>query len=162
MNRIKNLITVIALIMLLGSSIVYATEAFNENETPFLPAFADDNKDEVSDTNQTDNSADKPVNSDGSTGGGGGSYKPSTKPADNTESEPTQLESAENNISVLSDIRQDDWFYSDVMFVFNNKIMTGTGESKFSPDTTLNRAMMVTILHRIDGDSSSSRGRRRG
>ena len=45
MNRIKNLITVIALIMLLGSSIVYATEAFNENETPFLPAFADDNTD---------------------------------------------------------------------------------------------------------------------
>lgn len=86
-------------------------------------------------------------------GGGGSSYRPSTKPIEKTETqqEPTQTE---NNIKTFADIKQDDWFYNDIMFVFNNKIMTGTSESEFSPDTTLNRAMMITILHRIDGDSS--------
>ncbi len=86
-------------------------------------------------------------------GSGGSSYRPSTKPTDKSETqqEPTQTE---NNIKTFADIKEDDWFYSDVMFVFNNMIMTGTGENEFSPNTTLNRAMMITILHRIDGDDS--------
>lgn len=87
-------------------------------------------------------------------GGGGGSFISSgTKKEDKSEAqEPTQ---PENNINNFADIKQDDWFYGDVMFVFDNKIMTGTSENEFSPYTTLNRAMMITILHRIDGDTSS-------
>ncbi|MBR2471173.1 MAG: S-layer homology domain-containing protein [Clostridia bacterium] len=93
------------------------------------------------------------VLADNNTGGGGGSYRPSTKPTEKPEPEQEPVQ-PENNINTFTDVKQDDWFYSDVMFVFNNKIMTGTGENEFSPDTTLNRAMMITILHRIDKDDS--------
>ncbi len=159
MNRIKTLITAVVLIMCLGSFNVYATEAFEKNETPFLPVFTDEKNDEALDNDQADSSTDNSANS-GSSGGvsGGGSYRPSTKPTDKTETkqdpeqqEPTQTE---NDSKTFSDIKQDDWFYNDVMFVFQNKIMTGMSESEFSPNTTLNRAMMITILHRIDGDNS--------
>ena len=93
------------------------------------------------------------VPAENNTGGGGNYYRPSTKPDNNTESQEEKTQ-PENNINTFTDVKQDDWFYSDVMFVFNNKIMTGTGENEFSPDTTLNRAMMITILHRIDKDNS--------
>ena len=164
MNKIKNLITAAILIMCIISLNVYAKKAFGENETPSVPIFNDGEKDEESDNNQTDDSADDSANSGTDNGdstsdnnsninSGGGSYRPSTKPVDKTE---TQQEPAQtnNSLKIFSDVKQDDWFYSDVMFVFDKKIMTGTSDSEFSPDTTLNRAMMITILHRIDGDSS--------
>ncbi|MBR3576742.1 MAG: S-layer homology domain-containing protein [Clostridia bacterium] len=93
------------------------------------------------------------VPADNNNSGGGGSYRPSTKPTEKPEPEQEPVQ-PENNINTFTDVKQDDWFYSDVMFVFNNKIMTGTGENEFSPDTTLNRAMMITILYRIDKDDS--------
>ncbi len=146
MNRIKNLITSVLLIMCFVSLDVYAIGSLGENELPPLPIFPDNKKDEALD------------NSANSGSSGGGSYRPSTKPSDETETkqdpeqqEPTQTE---NNVKTFSDVRQDDWFYNDVMFVFDNQIMTGTSEREFSPNTTLNRAMMITILHRIDGDNS--------
>lgn len=154
MNRIKNLITAIVLMLCLISLNVYATEVLDEDKMPFLPAYSDDKKDETLENNQTDNSTDDSTNS-GSSGvsGGGNSYRPSTKPADKTETQQTPTQT-ENNVKSFSDVKQDDWFYSDVMFVFDNKIMAGTSENLFSPYTTLNRAMMITILHRIDGDNT--------
>ena len=101
------------------------------------------------DNNQADNSVSGSVNSD-NTGGGGGSYRPTTKPANDPEPQkPTEI-----NINSFTDVKQDDWFYNDVMFVSDKKIMTGTGENEFSPHATLNRAMMITILYRISGDTS--------
>lgn len=95
------------------------------------------------------------IGSGGGTGGvGGGIYKPSVKPEMETEKEQTEEVQTEMIGMTFADVKTDDWFYDDVMFVFKNKIMTGTAESEFSPNTTLNRAMMITILHRIDGDDS--------
>ena len=155
MNRIKTLITAVVLMIYMVSGNVYATEIIIENETPFLPLIEEKN-DEIVDDNKESNSTSNSTssdNADSNNNSGGNSYRPSTKPTDKTE---TQQESTqtENNIKTFADIKQDDWFYNDVMFVFNNEIMTGTSESEFSPDTTLNRAMMITILHRIDGDGS--------
>ncbi len=154
MNRIKALLTTVVLIIYMISVNVYAAESKIENETPFLPLIEEKN-DEITDDNQEDNSTNDSTSSDnaGNSYGGGSSYKPSTRPDDKTETEDEQTQ-AENNIKTFDDIKNDDWFYSDVMFVFNNKIMTGTSESEFSPDTTLNRAMMITILHRMNGDNS--------
>lgn len=148
MNRIKISITAVVLIMCVFSLNVYAIKSPIENETPLLPISTDDKKDEALDNNQTDNSTNS-----GSSGGVGSSFVPSVKPDNNTDiqQESTQKE---NNIKTFSDVKQDDWFYSDVMYVFDNKIMTGTSDGEFSPNTTLNRAMMITILHRIDGDTS--------
>ena len=44
-----------------------------------------------------------------------------------------------------------DWFYSDVMFVYENGLMLGTSKTLFSPHGTAMRGMMATILWRMEG-----------
>ena len=43
------------------------------------------------------------------------------------------------------------WYYDAVKYVWDNGLMNGTGTAEFSPNTTLNRAMVWTILARLDG-----------
>jgi len=47
------------------------------------------------------------------------------------------------------DIQEDDWFYSAVEWMFNEKVMRGTSDTTFSPDGTVTRGMMVTTLWRM-------------
>ena len=51
----------------------------------------------------------------------------------------------------FSDVTEADWFYDSVAYVFQNGLMTGTSETTFSPNLTTNRAMLVTILYRLEG-----------
>jgi hypothetical protein len=48
----------------------------------------------------------------------------------------------------FSDVRADDWFYSDVEYAYSNGLITGVTDTSFAPQTTLTRAMLVTILYR--------------
>ena len=48
------------------------------------------------------------------------------------------------------DVASSDWYYPAVQFVTDNELMNGTGENRFSPNLTLNRAMLVTMLYRLD------------
>lgn len=153
MNRIKNFIAASLLIICLCTLNAYAVGTLGENETPFLPVFTEDKKDEALNDNKTDNSTDSSVNSGNISNGGGSSYTTDTKQNNDTEVS-EELKETEITVKGFNDVSEDDWFYSDVIFAFNNKIMTGTGEIEFSPYTTLNRAMMITILHRIDGNNS--------
>ncbi len=51
-----------------------------------------------------------------------------------------------------SDISVDDWFYEDVQFVDENGLMNGIVENElFAPELTATRAMIVTILWRLEG-----------
>ena len=51
----------------------------------------------------------------------------------------------------FTDVSQKDWFYGDVMFVYENGLMLGTGKTLFSPHGTATRGMMATILWRMKG-----------
>ncbi|MEQ3215634.1 InlB B-repeat-containing protein, partial [Hominifimenecus microfluidus] len=51
----------------------------------------------------------------------------------------------------FTDVSEKDWFYSDVMFVYENGLMLGTSETLFSPHETATRGMMATILWRMEG-----------
>ena len=51
----------------------------------------------------------------------------------------------------FTDIREDDWFYADIAYVYESGLMTGTSTTEFSPDATTTRGMVVTILYRLDG-----------
>ncbi len=53
------------------------------------------------------------------------------------------------------DVTTKDWFYSAVQFVTENEMMTGTGSFKFAPSDTTTRAMIVTILWRMEGEPSA-------
>ncbi len=55
--------------------------------------------------------------------------------------------------SPFTDVSADDWYFEDVKFVYENELMIGTDleHMLFSPDMTVNRAMVVTILWRLEG-----------
>lgn len=51
----------------------------------------------------------------------------------------------------FTDVNEGDWFYDKVVYVYHNKLMTGTSETTFEPNATLTRAMMVQILYNKEG-----------
>ena len=51
----------------------------------------------------------------------------------------------------FTDVSEKDWFYGDVMFVYENGLMLGTSKTTFSPYGTATRGMMATILWRMEG-----------
>ena len=51
----------------------------------------------------------------------------------------------------FTDVSEKDWFYGDVMFVYENGLMLGTSKALFSPHGTATRGMMATILWRMEG-----------
>ena len=56
----------------------------------------------------------------------------------------------------FKDVAKDSWYYDDVKYVAENGLMKGTGGGMFSPDQTTTRGMIVTILHRMEGEPAVS------
>lgn len=54
------------------------------------------------------------------------------------------------DVNPFTDISEKDWFYGDVMFVYENGLMLGTSKTLFSPHGTVMRGMMATILWRME------------
>ncbi len=53
--------------------------------------------------------------------------------------------------SPFTDVKESDWFYDAVMFVYEKKIMVGTSDTTFSPYGTATRGMMAAIIWRMEG-----------
>ena len=51
----------------------------------------------------------------------------------------------------FSDVSPDRWSYDAVKYAYDNGLMNGVGGGKFDPEGTMTRAMVVTVLHRIEG-----------
>lgn len=51
----------------------------------------------------------------------------------------------------FTDVKESDWFYDDVMFVYGNGLMSGTSATTFEPYTVTTRAQTAAILYRLDG-----------
>lgn len=51
----------------------------------------------------------------------------------------------------FSDVASTSWFHDAVMDVVGKGLMNGTSADKFSPNATLTRGMVATVLYRIDG-----------
>ena len=51
----------------------------------------------------------------------------------------------------FTDVSEKDWFFDDVLFVYDYGLMVGTGKTLFSPHETVTRGMMATILWRMEG-----------
>lgn len=51
----------------------------------------------------------------------------------------------------FGDVSASDWFYEAVKYCFDKGLMTGTGETQFSPDVDMSRAMVATVLWRMAG-----------
>ena len=52
----------------------------------------------------------------------------------------------------FTDVSTSDWFYDDVKFVYENDLFSGTDSRSFSPSASMTRAMLVTVLYRLEGE----------
>lgn len=53
---------------------------------------------------------------------------------------------------MYTDVNTEAWYHEGVDFAIENKLMVGTGADTFAPDATTTRAMVVTILYRLEGE----------
>ena len=52
---------------------------------------------------------------------------------------------------IFTDVKSNDWFFKSVQYVYDNSIMSGTSATTFSPNTGMNRAMVVQTLYNMAG-----------
>ena len=56
----------------------------------------------------------------------------------------------------FTDVHETDWFYNDVLFVYEEGLFAGTSDTTFSPNASMTRAMLVTVLYRLEGEPAVS------
>ena len=56
----------------------------------------------------------------------------------------------------FTDVHETDWFYNDVLFVYEEGLFAGTSDTTFSPNAAMTRAMLVTVLYRLEGEPAVS------
>ena len=76
---------------------------------------------------------------------GGGTHVDPVEPSKPVEEQPE---------ASYSDVKPTDWYAEAVEYVSAQGLMTGVGNGKFSPDTSVTRAMVWTVLARMAGDNT--------
>lgn len=64
-------------------------------------------------------------------------------------------EAPAKRISPFIDVAQGAWYEEAVLWCYDNGLMRGTGQNTFSPDAPTNRAMIVSILWRLENTPSA-------
>lgn len=67
-----------------------------------------------------------------------------------------KLEAAEKAYAEVSklpftDVGEDQWYYEAVKYAYLNSLFNGIDKTTFGPQIEMNRAMLVTVLYRLDG-----------
>jgi len=67
------------------------------------------------------------------------------------------VEAAKDDFVInFTDVKESDWFYEAVKFAVENGLFKGTTETTFSPSQPMTRAMLVTVLHRLEGSPAAT------
>ena len=85
------------------------------------------------------------------TDNGDGTYS-FTMPGSQVEVE-ASFTQAEKPDLPFTDVTEADWFYDEVYYVWANGLMIGDSDTTFGPNGTTTRAMVWTILARMDGET---------
>ncbi len=56
----------------------------------------------------------------------------------------------------FTDVADDSWYSGYVQYVYDNGLMNGTSATTFSPGKKMDRAMLVTVLYRMDGSKKAA------
>jgi len=51
----------------------------------------------------------------------------------------------------FKDVASGSWYEADVQYVYEKELMGGTAADLFAPNVNMNRAMLVTVLYRLEG-----------
>ncbi|MCL2044882.1 MAG: S-layer homology domain-containing protein [Oscillospiraceae bacterium] len=97
----------------------------------------------------------------GSIGGGTQTTTPQTDQSTTdkiTDSDTPLSETPQNLVNPFHDVFESNWFYTDVINMYTYGLMIGTHLEPmlFSPNSSITRAMIVTILHRMSGKADAS------
>lgn len=60
-----------------------------------------------------------------------------------------------NPLLHFTDASADEWYAESVKYVYEKGMMSGTSATTFSPNATTTRGMLISILHRLDGEKSA-------
>ena len=52
------------------------------------------------------------------------------------------------------DVAKTSWYYGNIKYVWQHDIMNGVSDTKFAPESSMTRAMFVTVLYRLEGSPS--------
>ena len=55
------------------------------------------------------------------------------------------------------DVAKDDWYYESVKYANENKLFNGVSSTEFGPNVSMTRAMLVTVLYRLEGEPATNR-----
>ncbi|MBQ9412961.1 MAG: S-layer homology domain-containing protein [Oscillospiraceae bacterium] len=90
------------------------------------------------------------------TSGGSGETSP-TPPPSETEAPLTEAEK-DALLDRYADLDRDAWYRDGVAWALRRGLMNGTGERTFDPDGETSRAMLVTVLWRMEGSPAAETG----
>lgn len=62
------------------------------------------------------------------------------------------------NDRIFVDVSDSSWYSSSVEYCYKHNLMNGVGGAFFAPEQATNRAMLVTVLYRIDGEPAVGAG----
>ena len=95
--------------------------------------------------------------------GGGSSSSATGVKKDNNKNNKNKTDDTitDNNNQTISsgtftDVKSDDWFSGAIEFVHKKNLMKGVSDNEFAPNEKLSRAMIVTILYRMENEPSAS------
>ena len=60
-----------------------------------------------------------------------------------------------DNTQTHSDVKTSDWFAPQVGFVTSRDLFSGVDSSRFAPNLSMTRAMVVTVLHKLEGNPAA-------
>ena len=80
--------------------------------------------------------------------------EPPTEPTEPTTdpTEPTAPTLTVEPTERFTDVTPDQWYYEPVMEAVEAGLFGGVSETEFAPDAPMTRAMLVTVLYRMDGE----------
>lgn len=111
---------------------------------------------EESDEPVTDAPTDTTEPTESTTGAPTDTTEPPTEEPTEPPTEPPTEAPTEPPHEDFSDVSQSSWYYTPVMTAVNRGLFSGISETEFSPDTTMTRAMLVTVLYRMDGSPETT------
>ena len=118
--------------------------AYEDSEQPAPPAEGE---------TEDDSSIEHPgIENENGTGNGGRSSKSSSGIKFQSTNLAVKQEAEVNTTIEFTDVKETDWFYTNIKYIVDNNLMKGISETVFAPNNTLTRSMLVTILYRNEGE----------
>ena len=56
----------------------------------------------------------------------------------------------------FKDVSEDSWYNNAIWYIFEKNLMNGITDEEFSPDSTITRAMFVTVLYRMENEPETT------